>query len=68
VKIVTFTAGQYAAIEAAILNGALAARHAQLTELLKVNQNHLSICIGIEKEIRDLTLAAAAILDPKAVQ
>lgn len=59
---VTFTHDQHVALAAAIIGGALAARQAQLTELLRANRDHPSIAANIEREIVDLEAAGHQIV------
>lgn len=62
-KIIKMNSEQYKALEDAILAGALAARHSQLTVLLRNNaKNYPSIANGNEAEIQALIGAAAAVL------
>ncbi len=53
---------QQIALASAIVGGALAQRHEQLTELLRFNHAHASIANGLEREIQALTAAAEIIV------
>jgi hypothetical protein len=60
--VIKLSSNQAAALQLAVISGALHSRFELLREQLKYNHDHPSIGCAIEREIQDLELAAASVV------